>query len=195
MGEITTAHFKSTHPYLLFHKPAIAGIRKRAISKPKLLRRLEASLSEQIVDGVDKELRSQIKRRSRRLIHVSFLALISDGGIRTEALSAARTALSTFTSATSWKTRPVIKSFLDCAEIAVAVSLAYDWLYDDLSDEEREVIEASLFRHVLEPALAAYDDRFALWPRRRDNCTLVSNSGILLSSLAVLGRYPEPQHG
>lgn len=192
MGEITTAHFKSTHPYLLFHKPAIAGIRKRAISKPKLLRRLEASLSEQIVDGVDKELRSQIKRRSRRLIHVSFLALIGDGGTRTEALSAARTALSTFTSATSWKTRPVIKSFLDCAEIAVAVSLAYDWLYDDLSDEEREVIEASLFRHVLEPALAAYDDRFALWPRRRDNCTLVSNSGILLSSLAVLGRYPEP---
>jgi hypothetical protein len=192
VGAIAATQFKSTHPYLLFHKPAIAGIRKRAIRKPKLLRRLEASLSEQIADGIEEELRSEIKRRSRRLIHLSFLVLISDGARRTEAFTAARAALSIFTSATSWKTRPVIKSFLDCAEIAVAVSLAYDWLYDDFSDEERGVIEASLLRHVLEPALAAYGDRFAIWPRRRDNCTLVSNSGILLSSLAVLGRYPDP---
>jgi len=41
------------------------------------------------------------------------------------------------------------------------------------------------------PALAAYDDRFAQWPRRRDNCTLVSNSGILVAALAVLGRYSD----
>jgi len=44
---------------------------------------------------------------------------------------------------------------------------------------------------VLEPALAAYNDRFALWPKRRDNCTLVSNSGILVASLAGAERYPE----
>ena len=38
---------------------------------------------------------------------------------------------------------------------------------------------------------AAYDDRFTLWPKRRDNCTLVSNSGILVAALAVLDRYPD----
>ena len=90
----------------------------------------------------------------------------------------------------SWKIRPVIKSFLDCAEIAVAVSLSYDWLYDEFSGEERLIIEESLLRHVLEPAVAAYRDKFTLWPRRRDNCALVSNSGILVASLAVLKRYP-----
>jgi hypothetical protein len=190
--EITVAQFKALHPYLLFHKPAIPAIRKRARRKPKLLARLQTSLSEQASHAAKEELRSGIKRRSRRLIHISFLALIGDGAKRAEALAAARSALSKFTAEPSWKARPVIKSFLDCAEIAVAVSLAYDWLYDDFSDDERRIIETALLRHVLEPALAAYDDRFAVWPTLRDNCTLVSNSGILVSSLAVLARYPEP---
>ena len=91
----------------------------------------------------------------------------------------------------TWRARPVIKSFLDCAEIAVAVALAYDWLYDQLYAEERKTVEGALFRQVIEPALAAYDDRFLLWPKRRDNCTLVSNSGVLVVALAVLDRYPE----
>jgi hypothetical protein len=190
--EITVAQFKATHPYLLFHKPAIPAIRKRARRNPKLLARLQTSLSEETSRVAEEELRSGIKRRSRRLIHVSFLALISNGAKRAEALAAARSALSKFIAETSWKARPVIKSFLDCAEIAVAVSLAYDWLYDDFSDDERGMIEAALLRHVIEPALAAYNDRFALWPKLRENCTLVSNSGILVSSLAVLARYPEP---
>ena len=72
---------------------------------------------------------------------------------------------------------------------AVAVSLAYDWLYDKLLDEERAAIENALFRHVLEPALAAYEDPTLLWPRRRDNSALVSHSGILVAALAVLGQY------
>lgn len=99
--------------------------------------------------------------------------------------------LAGFTAESSWKPRPVIKSFLDCAEIAVAVSLAYDWLYSELSGDERQAIEQSLLRQVLDPALAAYEDQASLWPKRRDNCTIVSNSCILISALAVLKRYPE----
>ena len=189
--EAAIAEFKSGHPYLLFDKRATSRIRQRANLNPKLLARLEASLHEKGSGSVKQELRTRIKRQARRLIHTSFLALISDGTTREDALQATRNALSGFAAETSWKARPVIKSFLDCAEIAVAVSLAYDWLYDELSEEARQVIEESLFRHVLEPALAAYNDRFALWPKRRDNCTLVSNSGILVASLAVLERYPE----
>ncbi len=193
--EAAIAEFKSEHPYLLFDKRATSRIRQRANLNPKLLARLEASLREKGPGSVKQELRTRIKRQARRLIHTSFLALISDGSTREDALQATRIALLGFTAETSWRARPVIKSFLDCAEIAVAVSLAYDWLYDELSDDERQVIEESLFRHVLEPALAAYNDRFALWPKRRDNCTLVSNSGILVASLAVLERYPESAIG
>jgi Heparinase II/III-like protein len=190
--ETAIAQFNSRHPYLLFHKPAVAGIRKRASSDPRLLARLETALSAEASCKTGGELRSGIKRHSRRLIQLSFLALISDGVRRAQALSGARATLSRFAAERSWNARPAIKSFLDSAEIAVAVCLAYDWLYDDLSAEEREIIEASLFRCIIEPALAAYNDPFALWPKRRENCTLVSNSGILMASLAVLARYQEP---
>jgi hypothetical protein len=189
--EAAIAEFDSRHPYLLLDKRATTQVRKRANRNPKLLARLETSLREKSSAGGKQELRARIKRQARRLIHTSFFALISNGTTRTDALHATRSALSEFTAEPSWKARPVIKSFLDCAEIAVAVSLAYDWLYDEFSDEERNIIEEALLRHVLEPALAAYDDRFTLWPKRRDNCTLVSNSGILVSSLAVLKRHPE----
>jgi hypothetical protein len=190
---VTTAatNFKSSHPYLLFHRRAIHEIRKRAIGHSALMRRLDNSLSEELSTAPQEELRTATKRRSRRLIQISFLAMISNDRKQAEALHAARTTLSSFAGQATWKPRPVITSFLDCAEIAVAVALAYDWLYDQLSEQERAVIEAALLRNVLEPALAAYDDRFALWPKRRDNCTLVSNSGILIASLAVLHRYRE----
>ena len=190
-GKTAVARFNSAHPYLLFDQSAISSIRDRANSHPNLIARLNTSLAEPDSASARQELRTRIKRHSRRLIHTSFLALISDGLTKADALQATRTALSRLSAETSWKARPVIKSFLDCAEIAVAVSLAYDWLYHEISDQERESFEDSLFRHVLAPALAAYDDHFAVWPRRRDNCTLVSNSAILVSALAVLDRYSE----
>ena len=189
--ETAVSRFKGKHPYLLFGEGAISRIRTRANSHSRLITRLKASLCEKDAGSTKQELRARIKRQGRCLIHTAFLALISDGETKADALYATRTALAQLSAEPSWKARPVIKSFLDCAEIAVAVSLAYDWLYDEFSDEERRTFEDSLFRHILTPALAAYDDRFAQWPRRRDNCTLVSNSGILVSALAVLDRYPD----
>ena len=189
--ETAVARFNARHPYLLFGERAISWIRERANSHSKLITRLKASLCEEGSASTKQELRARIKRQGRCLIHTAFLALISDGETKADALYATRTALAQLSAEPSWKARPVIKSFLDCAEIAVAVSLAYDWLYHEFSDQERRIFEDSLFRHVLAPALAAYDDRFAQWPRRRDNCTLVSNSGILVSALAVLDRYPD----
>jgi hypothetical protein len=174
----------------LFRKPEIDRIRKLARNNRKLLRRLETSLSKASRDGREQDARTVVKRQARRLINTSFMTLIhEDSSTGDEALRASRDELARFTSAVSWRQRPVIKSFLDCAEIAVAVSLAYDWLYDKLSDQERRSIEESVFRHVFEPALAAYQDQSLLWPKRRDNCAVVSNSCVLVASLAVLDRY------
>lgn len=181
----------SRHPYLLFDKRAAARICQRAKRSPRLLARLEASLHESSPALAEQGQRTRIKRQARRLIHTSFLALLDKKNTKQAALHETRVGLLRFTAAKSWKIRPAIKSFLDCAEIAVAVSLSYDWLYEEFSPEERRILEAALLRHVLEPALAAYSDRFAVWPKRRDNCTLVSNCGILFASLAVLQRYPE----
>src|SRR6202008_2783770 len=157
----------------------------------KLLTRLNVSLRQINPASVGQEARSAVKHQARRLINTSFLALICNGREGNDALQASRSVLQELSSETSWRRRPVIKSFLDCAETAVAVSFAYDWLYDKLADEEREAIEHALFRNVLEPALAAYEDPMLLWPRRRDNCALVSHSCILVTALAVLRQYPD----
>jgi len=187
--ETAVAEFKAGHPYLLFHEQGIPRIRKLAKSNSKLLARLNVSIRQISPTSDEQEGRAAVKHQARRLINTSFMAVICNGREASVALQASRKVLRELSSATSWRRRPVIKSFLDCAETAVAVSLAYDWLYDKLLDEEREAIENALFRHVLEPALAAYEDPSLLWPRRRDNCALVSNSGILIAALAVIERY------
>jgi len=130
--ETAIAEFKSDHPYLLFHKPAVVRIRKLANSNPKLLARLENSLFQINPAPVGEEPRIAIKRLARRLINTSFMAMICNDSRANNALQASRTVLKELTSAPSWRWRPIIKSFLDCTEIAVAVSLAYDWLYEKL---------------------------------------------------------------
>lgn len=43
--------------------------------------------------------------------------------------------------------------FLDVAEMSLAVATGYDWLYGDLTPEDRETIAQGLFRHGYEPCL------------------------------------------
>jgi Heparinase II/III-like protein len=186
--EAAVARFDLPHPYLLFHPEDLPGLRRLAAANPLLQARVGRLLAEISSPVAAKDPRAVIKRRARRLINTAFIALTAEGSISKPALAAARHALAEFAGAASWKERPVIRSFLDCAEIAVAVALAYDWLYDELTAPERRAIESAIRRNVLEPALAAYKDRSLIWPRRRDNCALVSNSGILVAALSVLLR-------
>lgn len=194
--EPAVAAFALPHPYLLFHFDAVPAIRQRAAADRKLRARLAKSLAEtalprQTLEPASRPApRAAIKRRARRLINTAFLALTAPRDLAEPALAATRGALAEFAAAASWKERPVIRSFLDCAEIAVAVALAYDWLYDKLTDDERSAVECAIRRNVLDPALAAYQDRSLLWPKLRDNCALVSHSGILIAALSVLPRYP-----
>ncbi|HEY2538174.1 MAG TPA: heparinase II/III family protein [Stellaceae bacterium] len=188
--EIAVARFDRPHPYLLFHPAALPGIRRRAALNPKLRERSAKLLAEISAPLANADPRTLIKRRARRLINTAFIALTAERPLARSALAATRDALAALAAAPSWNERPVIRSFLDCAEIAVAVALAYDWLFDALSRHERKAIESAVRRNVLEPASAAYEDHSLLWPRRRDNCTLVSNSGILVAALCLLGPCP-----
>ncbi len=187
--ELAVARFDSPHPYLYFDLAALPAIRRRAAANPKLQERFAKLISEIPLLRAAPDPRAAVKRRARRLIDTAFMALTAERSIAEPALAQTRRTLAELTAAASWKVRPVIRSFLDCAETAVAVALAYDWLYHELSGEERRSIEDAILRNVLEPALAAYEDRSLLWPRLRDNCALVSHSGILVAALSVLPRH------
>jgi hypothetical protein len=153
------------------------------------LRRLFEKTLGETAPPPGEEARTALKRRARRLVTLSFMALLEESDAT---VAAARRALSLFTEAATWSPRPIVKNFLDSAEVALAVSLAYDWLYGMLPEADRRSVEAAIFRHVLSPAVAAYRDASLLWPRRRDNCTLVSHAGIAVAALAVLPRFREP---
>jgi hypothetical protein len=184
--EATLGRFASDHPYLLFDNAAIARIRQIAVADARLHARFARSLGEIPQRDGASDVRTFVKKRARCLITAAFVALTADGPRRHRALSVSRSILIALCAEPTWRERQVIRSFLDCAETAVAVACAYDWLYEHLSPDERQAIEQALLCQVLEPALAAFEDKSSLWTRRRDNCCLVSNCGIMVAALAVL---------
>ena len=76
--------------------------------------------------------------------------------------------------------------FLDVGEMAFAVALGYDWLYDGLSEASRAEIAEGLYRLGLQSGL-----REAGWKRMTNNWGQVCRSGLIGVALALCDRYPE----
>jgi len=85
------------------------------------------------------------------------------------------------------------KHFLDTAEMAHAVGVAYDWLYPILSEADREKIQNGLIKHGLEPGLKAYagTERYGWWVKCDHNWNQVCNAGLIVGSLAIAETHPE----
>ena len=79
--------------------------------------------------------------------------------------------------------------FLDVAEMAHAFAIGYDWLYDQLSADERTTIRRALVEKALRPAEQAYAAR-AFWTRATHNWNLVCNGGIAIGALAIADEEP-----
>tara|TARA_R100000027_G_scaffold62209_1_gene54164 strand:+ start:19927 stop:21768 length:1842 start_codon:yes stop_codon:yes gene_type:complete len=77
--------------------------------------------------------------------------------------------------------------FLDTAEMASGVALAYDWLYDEWSDSQKKMILASLRDKALKPSLEP-----ERWFRRvHHNWNQVCNAGMTLAAIAIMDEEPE----
>lgn len=77
--------------------------------------------------------------------------------------------------------------FLDVAEMAAAVSIGYDWLYDDLTPEFREVLRKTLVEKALEPSFK----KRQWWIKGTNNWNQVCHGGLTLAALAVLEDEPQ----
>lgn len=78
--------------------------------------------------------------------------------------------------------------FLDVAEMTFAVSIGYDWLYDDLKPETRELCKEALYKNGLMPSL---NDKLNYFLRVKNNWNMVCNSGMLFGAIAIYDSYPE----
>lgn len=78
--------------------------------------------------------------------------------------------------------------FLDVAEMTLAVSIGYDWLYNKLSSGSRDIISKAIIQKGLNPSL---DPKYNGWLRASNNWNQVCNAGITFGALAVYEQQPE----
>jgi hypothetical protein len=85
--------------------------------------------------------------------------------------------------------------FLDVAEMSFAVAVGYDWLYPELSPDNRAVIREALLKKALAFAPAAYApggpvDKRLFFATAPMNWNQVCNGGLLAAALAVADEKP-----
>ena len=84
----------------------------------------------------------------------------------------------------SWNPR----HYLDVAEMAAGVALAYDWLYSDL----KKTTKAEVVRVLRDYALkTCRDKQYTWWYARIGNWNQVCNAGLVCSALAIYEHCPE----
>ena len=83
--------------------------------------------------------------------------------------------------------------FLDTGEMTAAFAIAYDWMYDAWTDEQRRVIREAIVRHGLEEGLKVYrgDKGKRWWAESHHNWNQVCNGGMLAGALAIADERPQ----
>lgn len=79
------------------------------------------------------------------------------------------------------------KEFLNTAEITAGMGIGYDWLYDYLTQEQRDSIRKAIVEKGLQKALDAHNNK-VWWSVRSDpvnNWSAVCNGGIIVGALAI----------
>ena len=78
--------------------------------------------------------------------------------------------------------------FLDVAEMTMAVSIGYDWLYDKLSPESKQIIRNAILKKGLEPS---FDNKYNSFLTTKSNWNQVCNAGMTYGALAIAEDEPE----
>ncbi|TWU37731.1 Heparin and heparin-sulfate lyase precursor [Novipirellula aureliae] len=78
--------------------------------------------------------------------------------------------------------------YLDVAEMTLALAIGYDWLYDELSPESRQLISSAIVEKGVElPWTTEHNG----WVRASNNWGQVCHAGMVAGALAIMDDYPE----
>lgn len=83
---------------------------------------------------------------------------------------------------------------LDPCEMATAVAIGYDWMYDAFTDEQRKVIEQGMYNNAFYDGWLSYQSTACAMTNSAiatNNHNIVCNGGLLIGALAMLDVYPE----
>ena len=76
------------------------------------------------------------------------------------------------------------RHFLDTAEMTTALAIGYDWLYDQISPEDRSTIRQAIVKLGLEPGIQVYE-KGGWWATGNNNWNQVCNGGMIMGALAI----------
>ena len=80
--------------------------------------------------------------------------------------------------------------FLATAEMALAVSVGYDWFYDYLSAEQKDLLAEKTYEYAIKPALSKnYLKNWFTWSK--NNWNSICYSGVGIASMVFSSYYPE----
>ena len=190
---------KPTHPRLILTEDSLAGMKREAALDP-----LRAKLHHHIVAAAEATLTEapivhvlvgpRLLAQSRKaLAHVTTCAMAYrlNGDVRFS--NHARDVMLTAAAFPDWNPA----HFLDVAEMATALALGHDWLFNELTNAERGTIEAALIEKALvfaQPAYGRVDPHRESFPfvgnNLHNNWNQVCNGGFLLAALAVAEKEP-----
>lgn len=172
------------HPRLLMFENDITSIQQNISSDNQWLK-----IHQVILDESDKMIdlptleRIQIGRRLldksreclKRIIHLSYAFRITNDK---KYLDRAEMELLKVSKFTDWNP----SHFLDVAEMTMAVSIGYDWLFDHLSGESKQIIQDAILNKGIMPSL---DPKFNSWLKATHNWNQVCNAGMTFGALAI----------
>ncbi len=81
--------------------------------------------------------------------------------------------------------------FLDTAELALAVAIGYDWLYEKLIPADRAEIETALIEKGIKPSIPAAGQKAQWWVTGNNNWNQVCHASLAAAAIAVADREPE----
>ena len=182
------------HPRLLLPKGGEQAIRKAVAENPPL-----AAVHQRILKECDQTLTEQPVKRikeGKRLLAISRIALkriyyLSYAYRMTGEEKYARRAEQEMLSVsrfTDWNPT----HFLDVGEMVMAVAIGYDWLYDQLQPETREILRKAIIEKGFD---AAKNTRNAWFYTAKNNWNSVCNGGLVYGALALYEDNPDVSKG
>ena len=87
----------------------------------------------------------------------------------------------------SWNTT----HYLDTATMMASFAVAYDWLYDEWSGEQKAFMEDKMMKLGLRHSNSEYHKPNAWWPVVNINWNPVCNGGTAMAAIALMDVYPE----
>ncbi len=177
------------HPYLFFSRDELAALLEKTKQAPAagMWQHIKAEADE-LAGGDPSEWTAEGSHweNSRRLRTLAFVYALTGQEVYARR---AVTALEALLADTGWL-MPQAEALVT-AEATCSLALAYDWMYDALTEAQREQIREAVINHGIKPMLAAIDqgEWWTHWYRCNWGGVILGQVGV--AALSLLGEEPQ----